>query len=126
MMLAKLLWIALGGALGTLARYGTSVALKPWSETFPFGTLALNLLGCLLIGVLHGMFADRWIDREDLRLALTVGFLGGFTTFSTFALDNTLLLTRGSMMRPALNILASNVLGIALVFAGLYIARARQ
>ncbi len=124
-MLAKLLWIALGGALGTLARYGTTVALKPWSASFPCGTLAINLLGCLLIGVLHGVFADRWVAREEIRLALIVGFLGGFTTFSTFALDNAMLLDRGSVMRAAVNILASNILGVALVFAGFYLSRIR-
>lgn len=124
-MLAKLLWIALGGALGTLARYATTVALKPWSASFPYGTLAVNLLGCLLIGVLHGVFADRWIAREEIRLALLVGFLGGFTTFSTFALDNAIFIERGSMIRAAVNILASNILGVALVFAGFYLARIR-
>ncbi len=124
-MLAKLLWIAIGGALGTVARYGTTVALKPWSEAFPYGTLIVNLLGCLLIGVLHGLFADRWIVRDEVRLALTVGFLGGFTTFSTFALDNALLLTRGNLARAAINLLISNILGVALVFLGFYLARVR-
>ena len=78
----KLLFIALGGAVGTLARYGTVTLLRSASErnSFPVGTLVVNLLGCLIIGYLHGLFADRWIVREDIRLALFVGFLGRYTT----------------------------------------------
>ena len=94
--MARLAWIALGGAAGTLCRYwlaGWMVArLGP---AFPYGTLAVNLLGSLLLGVLAGVGATSDRIGPTLMLALSTGFMGGFTTFSTFSLDALKLLQAG-------------------------------
>ncbi len=115
----KLLLIALGGALGTLARYGTHVLAQGFGErfAFPVATMTVNLLGCFAIGYLGGTF-DRTAIREEYRLMIIVGFLGGFTTFSTFGWDAMRLLREGHLTRGLVYVLASNVLGIVLVFAG--------
>jgi CrcB protein len=123
----KLLLIALGGALGTLARYGTHILAKGAGErlAFPVATLTVNLLGCFAIGYLQGVLIERWPVREEYRLMLIVGFLGGFTTFSTFGWDTAQLLRDGQVARGMLYAVASNVLGIALVFAGYGLSRWR-
>lgn len=121
----KLLLIALGGAIGALARYGTGTLLRDVTErtAFPYGTLAVNLLGCLIIGYLQGLFADRWLVREDLRVAMLVGVLGGYTTFSTFGFETAAMLQDGQMRRAGMNLLANNVLGIGLVMVGYALSR---
>ena len=123
----KLLLIALGGALGTLARYGTHVLAKGAGErlAFPVATLTVNLLGCFAIGYLQGVLVERWPLREEYRLMLIVGFLGGFTTFSTFGWDTAQLLRDGPVARGMVYAIASNVVGIALVFAGYGLSRGR-
>ena len=123
----KLLLIALGGALGTLARYGTHVLAKGAGErlAFPVATLTVNLLGCFAIGYLQGVLVERWPLREEYRLMLIVGFLGGFTTFSTFGWDTAQLLRDGQVGRGMVYAIASNVIGIALVFAGYGLSRWR-
>jgi CrcB protein len=92
----KWLLIAAGGALGSLLRY----ALQGWAQrlaggNFPAGTLAVNLIGCLLIGVLSGAFSGPLLIREEYGIGLTVGVLGGFTTFSTFGLETFILANAG-------------------------------
>jgi CrcB protein len=121
----KLLLIALGGAVGTLARYGTSTALLRVTERsgFPYGTLAINLLGCFAIGYLNGLFLERLVVRPEYRLMLMVGVLGGYTTFSTFGLESANLLREGQYVRAAANVLLSNVAGILLVILGYGIGR---
>ncbi len=121
----KLLLIALGGALGTLARYGTGTLLRSVTErtAFPYGTLAVNLLGCLIIGYLQGLFADRWLVREEYRVAMLVGILGGFTTFSSYGWETTAMMQDGQMLRAGMNLLANNVLGIGLVMVGYALSR---
>ena len=121
----KLLLIALGGALGTLARYGTHVLAKGAGErlAFPIATLTVNLLGCFAIGYLQGVLVERWPVREEYRLMLIVGFLGGFTTFSTFGWETAQLLRDGQVVRGMAYAVASNVIGIALVFAGYGLSR---
>jgi CrcB protein len=121
----KLLLIALGGAAGTLARYGTSSGLIRVTERygFPFGTLAVNLIGCFVIGYLNGLFYERLNIRPEYRLMLVVGFLGGYTTFSSFAWESASLL-RDKQYGPALaNLLVSNVLGVVLVVLGYGLGR---
>jgi fluoride exporter len=121
----KLLLIAAGGAAGTLARYGTSTALMRMSARtgFPLGTLAVNLLGCLLVGYLNGLFLERVVMRPEYRLMLLVGFLGGYTTFSTFGAETAELLRAGQWFRATANVLLSNVLGIGLVILGYGLGR---
>jgi CrcB protein len=121
----KLLLIALGGAVGTLARYGTSTALLRATERsgFPIGTLAVNLLGCLLVGYLNGLFLERLVLRQEYRLMVLVGFLGGYTTFSTFGWESASLLRDGQYVRATANLLIHNVLGVALVVVGYGLGR---
>ena len=123
----KLLLIALGGALGTLARYGTHVLAKGAGErlAFPVATLTVNLLGCFAIGYLQGALIERWPVREEYRLMLIVGFLGGFTTFSTFAWDTAEFIHDDRLIRGLFYVVVSNLLGIALVFAGYGLSRGR-
>ena len=123
----KLLLIALGGALGTLARYGTHVLAKGAGErlAFPVATITVNLLGCFAIGYLQGALIERWPVREEYRLMLIVGFLGGFTTFSTFGWDTAQLVRDGHVARGMGYAITSNVIGIALVFAGYGLGRGR-
>jgi CrcB protein len=121
----KLLLIAAGGALGTIARYGTSTALLRVSERtgFPYATLAINLLGCLVMGYLNGLFLERLAVRPELRVALLVGVLGGYTTFSTFGWETAALLRDGQYARAAANLALSNLLGVALVILGYDLGR---
>ena|SRR5436190_106663 len=121
----KLLLIAVGGAAGTLARYGTGTVLRDVSGRtgFPWGTLAVNLIGCFVIGYLSSLFLERMVVRSEYQLMLTVGFLGGYTTFSTFGLETANLLNNRQYFFFAANLLLSNVLGIALVIVGLKLGR---
>jgi CrcB protein len=124
-MMLKILLIAAGGAAGTLARYGTAEAMHRFTTRagFPLGTLAVNLLGCLLIGVLNGLFVDRLALRPEYRLMLVAGFLGGFTTFSAFGLETAMMLREGHYARAIGYVTASNVLGVGLVAVGYALAR---
>jgi CrcB protein len=126
-MTTRLLLIALGGACGTLARYGTSSLLSGFGERwlFPVGTLTVNVIGCLIIGYLEGLFAERWMVREEYRLALLVGVLGGFTTFSTFGLETVNALRDWHLARAATYVLLSNLLCFAAVMAGHILSRVR-
>ena len=113
-LLPLLLLVAVGGALGSLARYGVAVAMPPGRATLPVATLLVNVLGCLLLGVLVGALPRaRW-----LRPLLGTGVLGGFTTFSTFALETDRLLARAPVVAVAYLAL-SLLLGLAAAAVGL-------
>jgi CrcB protein len=123
----KFLLIALGGAFGSILRYLLHGSVQRWVDTtwplssgavFPFGTLAVNVLGCLAIGVLAGLFAGPWPLREEYRVGLTVGLLGGFTTFSTFGIDAFGLTNAGHGRMALVYMLASACLGFAAVVLG--------
>ena len=117
--------VALGGALGSVARYGVNVwTMRAFGPGFPWGTLAVNLLGGLLMGVLVGMLARGTASQENWRLLLGVGVLGGFTTFSAFSLDTVTMLQRGDLGLAALYILVSVIGSVAALFAGLQLTRA--
>lgn len=112
-----------GGGIGTLLRYLISgLTYRYFDVTFPFGTLFVNLMGSLLIGFLWGTLEIESIS-PNLRSFLFIGVLGGFTTFSTFSLESFNLLKDGEMKSAVTNILANNILGIALVFVGFAMAR---
>lgn len=118
-MFWRIVLIGLGGMAGTLARYGTgTLLLGPMRRfNFPFGTLTVNLLGCLVMGVLQGYFLNRLV-REDTRLAWLVGFLGGYTTFSSYGWETTVFLHDRQFLLAALNISLNNLIGIPLVLIG--------
>ncbi|KFN48710.1 fluoride efflux transporter CrcB [Arenimonas composti] len=100
------LWVGLGGALGAIARYGVSLALAGSAARFPWPTFAVNVLGCLLIGLVAGVLA-RAPDGDTLRLFVVTGVLGGFTTFSAFGLETLTLMRRGDAALAAVYVLGS-------------------
>ncbi|KAA1054503.1 fluoride efflux transporter CrcB [Azospirillum argentinense] len=116
--------VAVGGAVGSMARYLLMTAVGQWLGTqFPFGTLIVNAVGCFTMGVLAELAALVWSPSPELRALLMVGVLGGFTTFSSFTLDVGLLVERNALPAAAGYILASMVLTIAGFFAGLAVVR---
>lgn len=125
-MLKNILLVALGGAAGSVARYLLSKAIQDTAATaFPWGTMAVNVAGCLLIGLLYGLASgDGTRLGADLKLMLTVGFCGGFTTFSTFANESLTLAKTGDALLSAAYIGSSVALGIIAVAAGAQLAKA--
>jgi CrcB protein len=122
--MSPLLFVMVGGAVGSGARYLTGRAmLSLLGPDYPFGTLAVNLIGGLLMGVLVGVLA-RTSASETWRLLLAVGVLGGFTTFSAFSLDVVSLIERGAVGVAFGYVLVSVIGSIAAVFAGLSAVRA--
>jgi len=118
-MLKTLLVIGSGSFLGGIARYLTAkVVQNSFASAFPYGTMVVNLLGCLLIGIIFGMSEKTNLINEEWRLFLTVGFCGGFTTFSTFANENVALLRDGNFYYFALYTRLSVFLGLVAVFLG--------
>ncbi len=120
----SLFLVMLGGAFGSGARYLTGVAtLRLFGPGYPFGTLTVNLVGGLLMGVLVGMLVRLSVSGENLRLLLGIGVLGGYTTFSAFALDMVNMLQRGDL-GVALGYALLSVIGsVAALFAGLALVR---
>ena len=114
---------ALGGALGALARWGVAEAL-PSASGWPWATLLVNLTGCLLLGALVAVLAVRYADAGWPRPLLAVGFLGGFTTYSAFALEVVRLTEDGAVLTAAAYVLVSVVGGVAAVAAGTLAAHA--
>lgn len=104
-------WVGLGGAIGAMLRYGAGLAaLRLWGANFPWGTLAVNISGSLLIGLITGYLLSLGNElQETVRLFVIVGILGGFTTFSAFALDSIILLQKGEYL-PAIAYIGGSVL----------------
>jgi CrcB protein len=115
---------ALGGALGALARWGVTSALPPSPGCWPWATFLVNVSGCLLIGVLLAVLLARFPNSRRLRPFLAVGVLGGYTTYSTFAVDVVRLGEAGRGLLAAGYVLASVLGGVLAVLAGLLAARA--
>ena len=118
-----LLAIALGGAVGSVARYLLGTLMQRASEGFPWGTLVVNVTGSLLLGFLARYLLDPTVSAE-LRAGLTVGLCGGYTTFSTFSLETMTLLQRGAYGRAASYVSASVALSLLATFVGFAMARA--
>lgn len=117
--------VALGGATGSVARYVVGVLLQPTSHGFPASTLLINVIGSFLIGVFARLF-DAPDHNQVLRVALTVGICGGFTTFSTFSAETVTMLQQGKAGRAALYVGLSLVAGVGATFAGLMVGRAAR
>lgn len=116
--------VMLGGAIGAGARHLVGrAALALWGPGFPVGTLAVNVIGGLAMGLLAGWLATRASGDEALRYLLGVGVLGGFTTFSAFSLETVLMIERGELTTALFYIFASVVLSIGALFAGLQVSR---
>lgn len=115
----KLLLIGSAGFIGTLSRYWLSgLIAKRYGETFPLGTLVVNLVGCFLVGMLFYLFQERFMVNQTMRTVVMIGFLGGFTTFSSFELQTFTLLQNGEFGLAALNAGLSNLIGLVFVWAG--------
>jgi len=116
--------IAVGGALGCWARFGvTNLIQAIYGREFPFATLSVNVLGCFLMGFLFIETLERLTISPHLRIGILTGFLGGFTTFSTFAMETLLLGEQGEIGKGALYVVLSVGLGLMGAFGGAYIAR---
>ena len=113
-------FVGLGGALGSISRYllGTWIQSISKSLDFPFGTLAVNLIGCCVIGFLSQLAEARGIFTSETRALVFIGMLGGFTTFSSFGNDTVNLIRDGEVVNGLLNIGANVIFGLALVWLG--------
>lgn len=120
----KIILLITGGAAGTLARYAVSGwAHRLFTGVFPYGTLAVNLIGSLIIGFTWGLMENSQAPSL-LRTFLFIGILGGFTTFSSFSLETLNLFRDGETRLALVNIFANNILGLTMVFAGFFGSRA--
>jgi fluoride exporter len=115
--------VFLGGGVGAALRHAVNLAAARLGFAFPIGTLAVNVLGCVLMGVLVAWFALRPGIDQQVKLLLTTGLLGGFTTFSAFSLDSALLWQRGAFAELALYAGGSVLLSVAGLFAGMAAVR---
>lgn len=121
----KLIWIAVAGAVGTLARYGIASYVQRQSGSgFPWGVYTVNMAGSFAFGLVWSMSEQRGWVTENMRAVALVGFLGAFTTFSTFAFDNTQMARSSNWQFLFWNLLLSNAVGITLAFAGFRAGRA--
>lgn len=116
--MTRYLLIFIASGLGGAVRFWLGGRIQELSPSFPWATLSINVSGCLGIGFLASLFAGAWPIREDYRLAVLVGFLGGYTTFSTFAREALELYRADQWMRAGLYVVATNVVGLLAVFLG--------
>ena len=122
-LLKTILAAGAGSFLGGAGRYLVSLAMKGLDKGFPWATLAVNLVGCFLIGLLWGVFSKNGTESSNLSLFLTVGVCGGFTTFSTFSKDALVMLQSGNLWGFVGYVAFSVVVGIALVALGYFLVR---
>ena len=117
--MTELFILMAGGAAGTIARYGLSnLMYRLFGAAFPYGTLAVNLIGCLLIGFLASLSENKFLLSSNMRLLLMIGFYGAFTTFSTFILETANLIKDGEVLRAFMNVLLSVVVGFVVFKIG--------
>ena len=120
MTATALAWVAFGGALGAVGRYLAVAAIAGlMGGAFPYGTLAVNVAGCLVLGLLAEAMAAVWPASQEMRAFLVAGLLGAFTTFSAFSLDTVDLVERGHLAAAAAYVLASVALSILALAVGL-------
>ncbi|HTQ86425.1 MAG TPA: fluoride efflux transporter CrcB [Candidatus Solibacter sp.] len=119
----RILLIALMGAVGTLTRYALQGAVQfRTGSSFPYGTLAVNLSGCLLLGFLGQLTLNRMVISPEWRIAMTIGFFGGYTTFSSFGWETAKMLQDGEWTHATVYVLSSMVAGLLLTLAGIHAA----
>jgi CrcB protein len=116
--------IAAGGAAGSVLRYGMSLWVHSWAgRGFPYGTLTVNVVGCLLMGILFVLFTERLSESTVLRAGVLIGVLGGFTTFSSFSIETFNLIEEGAWLKAMLNAAGSLVLCVGGTWLGVWIGR---
>jgi fluoride exporter len=119
----RLLLIALFGAVGTLARYSLQGVVQiKMGTVFPYGTLLINLTGCFFLGLIGQLTLNRMIISPEWRVAIAVGFFGGYTTFSSFGWETAKMLEAGEWLRAGTYVASSVVLGLFLSVAGINVA----
>lgn len=111
-------WVFLGGGLGSLARFGVARVVHFWSPDFPYATLIANVVSCILLGYLMGLTLRGQVSQEGQWLLMT-GFCGGFSTFSTFSGESFTLLQNGQLAYALLNLGGSLILGLICIYLGL-------
>jgi CrcB protein len=115
----KTILIGLAGLAGTLLRYWLAgFVSRQYGETFPWGTIAVNLIGCFVTGAVFYLTEERFLINSTIRTVILIGLLGGFTTFSSFGLQTFVLLREGAYGLATLNLVTSNVLGLFMVWVG--------
>ena len=123
-MAQRLLLLMIAGAAGTLCRYGLSgLVQSATGARFPWGTLAVNLTGCLIAGLAFGLFESRWALSGEVRIIVFIGFLGAFSTFSGFMLETTELARDAQWLSVASNLVLQNGLGAVALYGGLVASR---
>lgn len=122
--MSAVLWVAAGGAVGSVARYLVGIAVPVRPGTVPWGTFVANVTGALILGFLAGYFADRL--SNNVRLGLATGLLGGYTTFSSWVLDSVELTRAGNVSAAMTNVFVSLIVGLAAAGVGLAIGLATR
>ena len=116
--------VAMGGAIGSVARYFVAQVQSPSWTGFPYGIFLVNVSGGFIMGVLVELMALRFSVSPEVRAFLTTGVLGGYTTFSTFSLESALLIQKGAMVNATAYVVGSAILSIIALFCGLWVIRA--
>jgi CrcB protein len=120
----KVIWLAVAGAAGTLARYGIGSLVHRFVQSpLPWGTLVINGTGCLLFGLVWSATAEHLSLRADIRSIVLIGFMGAYTTFSTFAFETAAMMRDGEWLMAFANFAGQNLLGLVLMFIGLALGR---
>lgn len=120
----ELILVGIGGGVGAIARYALGKGITERANSiFPYGTFAVNLIGAFLIGVLFAILTEKGVGHPHLRLLLVTGFIGGFTTFSSYALEAINLVEAGSWNTALAYVVASNALGLLACLAGVVLIR---
>ena len=123
-MIVKFAWLALAGALGTIARYSLSGVVQRFSGgTFPWGTAVVNLVGCLVAGFLWALFEKKGVSYGLPRTIILVGFMGAFTTFSTLILQTTEMMRASELLYASGNLVLQNGVGLLALVGGIYLGR---
>jgi fluoride exporter len=119
----RIVWIAVFGAIGTLARYGLQGLIQiRVTSGFPYGTLVINLTGCFFLGLIGQFALNRLVISPDWRVAITVGFFGGYTTFSSFGWETAKMLEDGEWLRATTYVATSVIAGLLLSILGIRLA----